>query len=290
MGNFRSRGAAPHPTPLPPALQAHLQGVRPPYYHRYPSWPPGTRRWSDTGSSRFTQVSTSRGTPCDLEPDDDGRGLLLVFSFDADAPGSITVYFFAQEDEELILKATKENLLKPITTAFNKGHNQEFKQPCGTGIDVSQFEESELTKVGEGGIFPVAFKVDVAVSNNQELEGAHDDEASKCLVKFARLVKKGNAEYDARIVQQILWEIYGIGNTADENNHEDESGKECVICLSEPRDTTVLPCRHMCLCRECAQLLRLQSNKCPICRQPVGGLLEIKVDTESGGHQKELRP
>jgi hypothetical protein len=95
---------------------------------------------------------------------------------------SITVYFFAHKDEELILKATKENLLKPVTTAFNKGHNQEFKQPRATGIDVSQFEESELTKVGEGGIFPVAFKVDVAVSNNQELEGAHDDVASKCLV------------------------------------------------------------------------------------------------------------
>jgi hypothetical protein len=154
------------------------------------------------------------------------------------------------------LKATKENLLKPVTADFNKGHNQEFKQPYGTGIDVSQFEESELTKIGEGGVFPVAFKVDVALPNNQELEaeGAHEHEASNCLVKFAVLVRKDNAEYGVRIMQQILWvngtryvlqEIYGIGNTADGNNHEDESGKECVICLSEPRDTTVLPCRHM---------------------------------------------
>jgi E3 ubiquitin-protein ligase MGRN1 len=55
-------------------------------------------------------------------------------------------------------------------------------------------------------------------------------------------------------VQQILWvngiryvlqEIYGIGNTADKNDHDDDSGKECVVCLSEPRDTAVLPCRHM---------------------------------------------
>ncbi|CAL4976256.1 unnamed protein product [Urochloa decumbens] len=304
MGNFGSRGGAPPPPPPPPALQAHLQGVRPPYYNRYPGWPPGTGPLppplgvpATVERHRTVAVHAGvniKGDSLRLEPDDDGRGLLLAFSFDADAPGSITVYFFAQEDEDLILKATKENLLKPVTTAFNKGHDQEFKQPCGTGIDVSQFEESELTKVGEGGIFPVAFKVDVAVSNNQELEGAHEDEASKCLVKFAILAKKDTAEYGVHVVQQILWvngtryvlqEIYGIGNTTDENNHEDESGKECVICLSEPRDTTVLPCRHMCLCRECAQLLKLQSNKCPICRQPVGGLLEIKVDTESGGHQ-----
>lgn len=27
---------------------------------------------------------------------------------------------------------------------------------------------------------------------------------------------------------------------------------ECVICLSEARTTVVLPCRHMCLCNDCA--------------------------------------
>ncbi|MQL71636.1 hypothetical protein Taro_003959 [Colocasia esculenta] len=32
-----------------------------------------------------------------------------------------------------------------------------------------------------------------------------------------------------------------------------------------------------CMCAECAKALRLQSNKCPICRQPVEELMEIKV-------------
>lgn len=26
---------------------------------------------------------------------------------------------------------------------------------------------------------------------------------------------------------------------------DDDPGKECVICLTEPKDTAVLPCRHM---------------------------------------------
>ena len=38
----------------------------------------------------------------------------------------------------------------------------------------------------------------------------------------------------------------------------DESAKECVICMSEARDTTVLPCRHMCMCATCARMLRHQ--------------------------------
>lgn len=33
-----------------------------------------------------------------------------------------------------------------------------------------------------------------------------------------------------------------------------------------------------CMCRECAKELRLKSNKCPICRQTIEELLEIKVN------------
>jgi hypothetical protein len=49
--------------------------------------------------------------------------------------------------------------------------------------------------------------------------------------------------------------------------------------MSEAKDTLVLPCRHLCLCGGCAQVLRMQGRtptgapsrqgrpKCPICRQ-----------------------
>jgi len=43
--------------------------------------------------------------------------------------------------------------------------------------------------------------------------------------------------------------------------------RECVVCLSQRRDTLFLPCRHMCLCLPCAESLCQQSDKCPICRQ-----------------------
>jgi E3 ubiquitin-protein ligase MGRN1 len=57
-------------------------------------------------------------------------------------------------------------------------------------------------------------------------------------------------------------------------------GAECIICMSEPRNTTVLPCRHMCLCDECAEALRQSSSTCPICRTRVEGLLQIRVDAK----------
>lgn len=67
-------------------------------------------------------------------------------------------------------------------------------------------------------------------------------------------------------------------NIDDEN--EDNSG-ECVICMSDTRDTLILPCRHLCLCNSCADSLRYQANNCPICRAPFRALLQIRAVQKS---------
>jgi hypothetical protein len=109
---------------------------------------------------------------------------------------------------------------------------------------------------------------------------------------FASLVPTGGgAGYKLKILQQSivysgnvyeLQEIYGIEKAAPipvgmEDDADAAEGRECVICMCEQRDTMVLPCRHMCLCAECAQALRLQTNKCPICRAAVESFLQIKI-------------
>ena len=79
-----------------------------------------------------------------------------------------------------------------------------------------------------------------------------------------------------------LQEIYGIeGATplpADQGGGAEDGGgdaRECVICMTDPRDTTVLPCRHMCMCSDCAKQLLRQSEKCPICRGAIDQLLQV---------------
>jgi hypothetical protein len=97
MGNFGSRGGAPPP----PAPQAHPHGLR--YYHRAPG-PPGTAPvlpplGVPASVERHRTVAVHAGVNIKddslrLEPDDDGRGLLLAFSFDADAPGRSHLFLF----------------------------------------------------------------------------------------------------------------------------------------------------------------------------------------------------
>ncbi|KAK4851120.1 hypothetical protein QYF36_012565 [Acer negundo] len=223
-----------------------------------------------------------------VEPDEENPGKFVVaFTFDATAPGSITVMFFAKEGLDCNLIATKEELFRSIIISFEAGIGQKFRQPSGAGIDFSMFDEAVLGKESDTEVFPLIVKAEARPLDNS---GSDTNPTGNSQITMSVFEKKG--DYQARVVKQILWvnrvryelqEIYGIGNTVGSEVDENESGKECVICLSEPRDTTVLPCRHMCMCSGCAKVLQFQTNRCPICRQPVDRLLEIKVNNEPEG-------
>ncbi|KAL3327788.1 hypothetical protein AABB24_035454 [Solanum stoloniferum] len=199
---------------------------------------------------------------------------------------NMTVIFFAKEGEDCCLTPMKESLLPPVTFEFLKGLAQKFRQPSGTGIDFSMFEEAELSKDSEADVYPLAVKAEATLDNPSESEDGSAASGSTNSQITQAVFEKDKGEYHVRVVKQILWvngmryelqEIFGIGNSVESDFDGNDPGKECVICLSEPRDTTVLPCRHMCMCSGCAKVLRFQTNRCPICRQPVERLLEIKV-------------
>ncbi|XP_076952877.1 putative E3 ubiquitin-protein ligase LOG2 [Bidens hawaiensis] len=225
-----------------------------------------------------------------IEADEENPAKFVVsFTFDATVACSITLYFFAKEGDNCNLTTVKENPIPPITLTFQQGLGQKFKQTPGTGIDLSAYDESELSKGDEMSVYPLAVKAE-AIQSSPE-----DGKQYPCVTNSQitdAVFEKVKGEFKVRVVKQILWvngvryelqEIYGIGNTVDGGKDFDgnDSSKECVICLSEPRDTTVLPCRHMCMCSRCAKLMRFQTNRCPICRQAVERLLEIKVNNRA---------
>ena len=117
---------------------------------------------------------------------------------------------------------------------------------------------------------------------------------------YARLRRDDEGGWSLQILKQKIWvsgvsyelqEIYGMeggrlaggSGGASGGVGEELEGGDCVICLSAERDTTVLPCRHMCMCSGCAAALKTQTNKCPICREEIESLLHIKV--QRGGPQ-----
>ncbi|CAH8268484.1 unnamed protein product [Arabidopsis lyrata] len=298
MGNFISGGSRPqyhrdHQSPPPLNPNPQFEGNYPlPYHHqqdcaRYPYGEMASPLQYVEHQEAVTirnDINLKKET-FRFEPDEQNPGkFLLSFTFNASVPGSISVMFFAKEGKECNFNATKEDLFPSTTVSFAKGMGQRFKQACGTGIDFSALSETDLVEASESDVYHVAVIAEVVSEDDHP-----ESETLNRQITHVVLEKGHKDEYKARVVKQILWvngkryvlqEIYGIGSTVDDNGEDaNERGKECVICLSEPRDTTVLPCRHMCMCSGCAKLLRFQTNLCPICRQPVDRLLEITVNT-----------
>ena len=66
------------------------------------------------------------------------------------------------------------------------------------------------------------------------------------------------------------------GGKKDCNDDSDDEDKFCVICLTNEKDTAILPCMHLCVCGECAEQLRMKTHKCPVCRKPIDQLVKRK--------------
>ena len=58
---------------------------------------------------------------------------------------------------------------------------------------------------------------------------------------------------------------------------DDGEGKDCLICLCEEKNTIVMPCAHLCVCRECGQSLKEKKFTCPVCRGEIGSLIPFNL-------------
>lgn len=86
-----------------------------------------------------------------------------------------------------------------------------------------------------------------------------------------------NLIIDNEVLQ--LQEIFGLEDAKDE---EDESSDMhlCTICITEKKNTVVMPCGHLCVCKNCAiEFSKAKAPACPVCWKVIMSFVPLNLDT-----------
>jgi len=116
-----------------------------------------------------------------------------------------------------------------------------------------------------------------------EVEDSDDDENERIETRRRNYLllleraknRKGNDS--SRGSSSSRQQAAGSGNIDADLLREVEREREdrlCCICQDHEKCIMMLPCRHLCICERCQQLLKNHGNSCPMCRKPVKQMIK----------------
>uniref|UniRef100_A0A914WFP7 RING-type E3 ubiquitin transferase n=1 Tax=Plectus sambesii TaxID=2011161 RepID=A0A914WFP7_9BILA len=236
-------------------------------------------------SIKFVKIKIADETqihPLNEESTDKYR---IEFVFDCDSACSLQILFFAREAISAnggITYVPKAPELCSRKFAFEIGSNQTFNDfvfdPKLFNVDQMRYDPENDDE------FPVVIHCE---AHDYDVDETPQSHATLAVVERSAeghgyILKPLKQKLFVHGVCYLLQEIYGIENkNVDQENDDmcpsDENGSECIVCMSDMRDTVILPCRHLCLCNACAETLRYKASNCPICRSPFRALLQLKT-------------
>lgn len=230
----------------------------------------------------------------------------LEFRFDSTCPATVSVSMLKSDGHSTMTAETYEEFVvaadDPIvfpSKTFPAGLGQHYSVSLGSTLDVENRVGDEqlhllveLTVDESVGTVVRGQKTYVCVDRNENpLRRISDPARASSL--YAKVVgqtldiarnsgsSKVSSHRESGVDDSTLYkvqEVFGMKADADA-----DIGRECIICLSEPRDTVILPCRHMAFCKQCADMVRIRCENCPTCRQPVASLLQFSRQSMYAG-------
>jgi len=228
-----------------------------------------------------------------LESDDSNENLsYLDFKFDAASDCIVTIYFCAKETKNALnyplLFYTSPMHGAPKSYKFTAGNNQQFPNKAAA-VDLSVYTKEEL-QFQENSYYPLVIFMEAV--NTQQIA-----KKRKCQITYGAFTfGRTQGEMGIQVLKQKLiygneildlHHIYGVSQSIEidnptglnsaSNQSEEEGPKTCIICFTNLSDTVVLPCHHMCLCGPCAQITKMHSSKCPLCRTTISTIVKINV-------------
>lgn len=201
---------------------------------------------------------------------------VLSTPFKAEVPCELAAFFHCRESAGFEFE-TVGSAPQAFRTCYGIG-NHTVKLDGDNAIDTKYWPLETFWKYNTkpGDIFPIVFRL--RSSNIQSVLGLALSVSSDRTPHVKCLWHKVSIEGQ----QYTLQEIYGMSEFGKESKHDETAvGEHCVICLSEPRNTAILPCRHLCVCDGCGELLGSgAASTCPICRGTITGVKAFELERQ----------
>ena len=145
--------------------------------------------------------------------------------------------------DQKIVSLTNQNIIKDHQIVLLRNQKEMIEQHAESLAKVVEELKLKLNKrylglfAVTGGLFAVAGLLYIKTHPYLEVREEESDQES-----------------DGEVVERPVIEI--------------PDSLECIICMENLKEVMLEPCGHVCICRACAERLRLPSGrvKCPVCR------------------------
>eukprot|EP00775_Hariotina_reticulata_P014623 gene14623-14759_t len=260
FGGYHYSPPGPSPLGLGPPQFSPLPG-----HYGQPARGPPTHEYQQTQTIK-NQVNLKKKT-LRLQPiNNSSTEFLLQFAFDASAPCRVTTFLLATEDPRQSCKIIATTPQPRPSAYYANGMDLQFPSDEVLGLQhvISLTQHSpDLLTLARGDSYPLIIRLealtDQAVAEGRQLQqmelGGALPSWAQAQTTYAKLRQDDDGHWGLQILKQKIWvngtsyelqEIYGMDSNRLNGAPvlaEDVEGRECVICMSAERDTTVLPCR-----------------------------------------------
>lgn len=244
---------------------------------------PAKREWLghanfDRGKDQTFCVGPIRlgfGNQCAGEPDADGSWRLVVVVSSGQECQRV------KENLKQAKNRSRDSVARSGSLGAGLGLDLEVRPavPDGEEMPIDLDEHTCFRVRNENGWLVATVKQGIRVGDDMfEAEGVMYGCLGKRVMPSGW--RRGSNQSGALDTPRSQQSTNGSRDGASTHEEEEPGQSTCVICMLEPRDTALLPCRHLCLCSGCADVVRLRSQACPICRQSIDSLLSIDAPIE----------
>jgi len=209
-----------------------------------------------------------------LEWSSDSSGSSLTFRFDTSGESGceISVHLLVHETATEGAVPSFDGARETQRETFRKG----LRQTCKVNFSATDLVAAVAAFGAEkDGYFHLVIDIAACSLNGEIVMGR---QLSYIKLSFAEDKTTVSMSKQKAVSGNICSELSTLYGTFARGKGNDAGGEgtDCVICLTNTRDTVIIPCRHVCLCSGCAAVTSSTwSFQCPVCRARVAAMVKL---------------